>query len=185
VIRIRSQADALAMGMSVLALLVVVCTGLYALLVKAPAIPTNARTRLEARDKIRQEAQDARIRAQQVSAQVAGSTWAVPSDQVAAQSLAKITGFAKARNITVVAFRPQKTVEVEGLTQLPFLILVDGKFPEVMQFMKDIERTDTKLAVSLVQMASADEASDRVSATIGAAAYLQPQKKGATVGKNL
>ena len=179
--RFRSQNDMIAVGMGALAFLIVVLTGIFVVATMGPKKPMNARARQEAQKKILAETADAKKREETLKAKIASLTWTNTPDQVSSTSLDRVSALAKARRLTLMAFRPQKQVQVEGLTQLPFLILVDGPFPAVMQFMNDIDRTDTKLAVSLVQISSADEASDRVSATIGAAAYLKPEVKGAKV----
>jgi Tfp pilus assembly protein PilO len=174
----------IALFMGVLALLIVLATGLYVVLTPFPKAP-SAVAKQDSERKIRKEIEDAKSRTKELNAEINRHTWSIPQDEVGPAALAKVASLAKARNLKLTAFRPQKTAVMDGLTQMPFLILVDGPFPSVVQFMKDINRTDTKLAVTVVQMASADEASDRVTATIGAAAYWKPKTKGATVGKNL
>ena len=67
------------------------------------------------------------------------------------------------------------------MTQLPFLIGVDGSYPNVVAFVKDIETKGTKLALSQVQLSSSDGTTDKVSASIGVVAYV-PSAGGATNG---
>ncbi|HVT14144.1 MAG TPA: type 4a pilus biogenesis protein PilO [Fimbriimonadaceae bacterium] len=102
--------------------------------------------------------------------------WEGLPDKVAPAALAKVNDLAKQRALKVVAFRPQKPSEVKGLTQVVFGVTVDGSFPNTVQFIKDLEQPGLKLAVSTVQIASADQASDRVTGTVNIVAYI----KGAT-----
>jgi Tfp pilus assembly protein PilO len=182
--RARTQADLIANGLIVTSLLVVVALAIFMKVSPAPTVEGLAKAKQLSRNKVDQEIALAKAQNRQLTASIDAHTWPIPADQVGPQALAKVTALAKSHNVKLVAFRPQKQNDAEGLIQLPFLILVDGQFTSVMQFMKDLDKTDTKLAVSLVQMASADEATDRVTASVGAAAYLKPTK-GGTGGKAL
>lgn len=97
--------------------------------------------------------------------------WTEAADKVSPQALSSITKLAQEHHLKVVAFRPQKPVDAEGLTQIPFSISVDGAYPDTMQLVKDLETSNTKLAVSLVQVMAADAASDHVTGTINVVAY--------------
>jgi Tfp pilus assembly protein PilO len=169
----------------VISLVIVLGTGVYMKVAPAPTAQGIARAKQISRNKIDAEIATAENQLKDLKTSVDGHTWAVPADQVGPQALAKVAALAKVHNLKLVAFRPQKANDAEGLVQLPFLILLDGPFHDVMEFMQDLDKPDTKLAVSLVQMASADEATNRVTATVGAAAYLKPSKKGGTGAKNL
>ncbi len=106
---------------------------------------------------------------------VDAQTWAGGVQQVAAGALSKVTSVAKNHKLKLVAFRPQRDQEAAGLGQLPILISLDGAFVDVVAFTKDIEKKDSKLALNLFQVASADSSTDRVNASIGIIAYMNPE----------
>lgn len=103
--------------------------------------------------------------------------WAADPDEISAQAMALVTKMANARNLNVVAFRPQRAQANGNLMMLPYQLSVDGSFPEVIRFLQAMETKGTKLAVNLVQVASADGASDEVNATIGVVAYREGENK--------
>jgi len=99
--------------------------------------------------------------------------WNISLENIGPAALAKITSLAKAHQVKLSSFRPQRTGDVDGLTQVPFLMTIDGSYPNVVGFVRDIETSDSKLAVSQAQMTSSDGGSDKVSASIGIVAYMK------------
>lgn len=97
--------------------------------------------------------------------------WAQPADEVAAATMAKVTNLAQARNLKVVAFRPQRTQDDNGVVRLPYQTTLEGPFPQVVSLLKDLGTSKFKVVVSTVQIASADGATDKVTATVGLVAY--------------
>lgn len=113
--------------------------------------------------------------------------WTGQIDSVTPQVFGKITELVKKEKLKLIALRPQKPEDTMGLTQIPFGITVDGPYTNTMQLVKDLEAPETKLAVTLVQVNSADAATDHVTGTINIAAFTKtattvaPAAKG---GKN-
>lgn len=103
--------------------------------------------------------------------------WTQPADQVAAAAMAKVTQLAQAQSLKVLAFRPQRVQEAPGVTILPYQISMEGYFPKVMAFIRSMETPNVRLPVINVQIASADGASDKVTATIGIVAYREAETK--------
>lgn len=125
----------------------------------------------------------ARDRIKELDASIATVTWTGAAQQVGPIALSKVTALAKARGVKLNQFRPQRTVTVGDLTQQPFLASVEGPYPAVIAFAKDLETRDTRLAVNLIQVSSADANTDRVLASIGVVAYLRPEAKETTRAK--
>lgn len=113
----------------------------------------------------------------------AARTWNVSLQDVGPAVLSSVTRLAKTRFLKLSTFRPQKTVELDGVTQAPYLLAVEGAYPELIAFVKDLENPKTKLAVTMLQLTSSDASSDRVTATIALAAFIEPVKSGAKNGK--
>lgn len=97
--------------------------------------------------------------------------WTQPADEIAAATMAKLTSLAQARNLKVIAFRPQRMQDDGTIMRIPYQATLEGPFPQVISFLKDVETSKFKVIVSTVQIASADGASDKVSSTIGFVAY--------------
>ncbi|HEY3780826.1 MAG TPA: type 4a pilus biogenesis protein PilO [Fimbriimonadaceae bacterium] len=107
--------------------------------------------------------------------------WKKNSDEISSQSLKNVTAIAIKHKVQMLGFRPQKPSEDGGFTHLPYLVLLSGTYPNVQAALQDIEAPVNRLAISLVQFASADANSDSVNATIGVVAYsLTPGGANAT-----
>jgi hypothetical protein len=104
--------------------------------------------------------------------------WTGKSEQVGPAALDTVTKLAKNAKLKLLAFRPQKPDDEPGVTLYTFGVTVDGPYTNAMQLVKDLENPKNKLAVTWVQINSADAATDRVTGTINVVAYMksgQPQ----------
>lgn len=104
-------------------------------------------------------------------AKVSARTWKGGAQQVGPGALQAMTTLAKSHSVKLSGFRPQRTTLVSGLELLPYTVVAEGSFVNVLRFVKAIEDPNTKLAVTLAQLNSADANSDQVTATIGITAY--------------
>jgi Tfp pilus assembly protein PilO len=100
-------------------------------------------------------------------------TWQGTVDEISPAVLNEVTRLAAERRVSVLALRPQREAIEGRLARLPYMLNVDGPFPQVSEFIADLETGANRVAVSLVQIASSDGASDRVSATVGLTAFRQ------------
>ncbi|HLO97839.1 MAG TPA: type 4a pilus biogenesis protein PilO [Fimbriimonas sp.] len=107
--------------------------------------------------------------------------WDQKLDDVAPAALDTVTKLSKQYNLTLVSFRPQKTVDSASLIQLPFQMIVDGSFINVANFIQSLETTDSKLAVQQIQYAGQEGETDIVTANINLLAFvMKPEKPKAT-----
>lgn len=104
-------------------------------------------------------------------AQAANYLWTEGADAVSPKALEIVTEAAKAENLRISAFRPQKPSDADGLQQLTYLVAIEGRFPQVTAFLRRVETPGNRLAVTLFQVTSADGATDAVTATVGIVAF--------------
>lgn len=97
--------------------------------------------------------------------------WLSNAERIGSVSLNKVTSLAAARGLKLLAFRPQRSVQEEDLIRLPYTISIEGPYVGIVGFLKGLESPANKLAMNMVQIASADPNSDRVSATVGVIAF--------------
>ncbi len=109
--------------------------------------------------------------------------WDGTAEQVGPRALSTVTKLAQTRHLKIIAFRPQKPVDAEGLVQIPFSISVEGAYPDTMRLVKDLETSNSKLAVSLVQVQASDAATDHVTGTVNVVAYMKPAPAPAATTK--
>jgi Tfp pilus assembly protein PilO len=132
------------------------------------------RTAMKQRDKLEKDIADLEKTIRDQKAKVGAKVWTLSLQEIGPKALQTVTGFAKEQRLKLTAFRPQKPNDVNGMTQLPFLISIEGSYPSILNFIRQIETSNSKLAPNLVQLSSTDGSSDLVTATIGVMAYTLP-----------
>ncbi|MDX2065622.1 MAG: type 4a pilus biogenesis protein PilO [Fimbriimonadaceae bacterium] len=103
------------------------------------------------------------------------TVWNTPIDKISPLALANVNGYVGKHGLNLIRFQPQRNGSVAKLSQLPFVLTVDGSFPKVMALLDEFRSADRRLAVNLVQIASADQSSSKVTATIGLVAFAKEQ----------
>jgi len=157
------------------ALVCLAAIAIFDLVVPKPIAPSKHQQQLQKQTLMRTieiHQQDANA----AKAEVARYIWQVSkTDEIGAKSLASVTGLALKHHVSLLGFRPQKSISQDNLTQLPYLIILEGDFPGVSAFLSDLENIQTKLAINMVQVSSSEANTDRVNANIGVIAYTPAQ----------
>lgn len=176
-ISFRTKSESASSFAIIAALLILVATGLYMLFVKPPSSEGTAAGRIRAQSELDDRLEKLKADDTVFKTAVRNHTWSEKVDDIGPKALASITTFAQKHRIKLMAFRPQKPVEVNNLTQLPFLISIEGPFPAIMSFARELEDPKLKLGTSMVQVSNNDPNTDLVSATVGVVAYKQIEVK--------
>lgn len=104
--------------------------------------------------------------------------WKESEDIVTPSALTIVSKKAMENQLSLVNFRPLKSVETNSMIQLPLQFTVDGSFAAVAAMLDSLENSDSRLAVQQVQFASQEAETDMVSANVNLLAYLaKPEKK--------
>ncbi len=148
----------------------------YDLLAPVPTVQQSIRARLRNEKEVMDQTKALREDLAKYEAEVASRVWSGTADTVSAQTLDLATKVAKSKGLKLSAFRPQKAAEDGELTRLSYVLTLEGRFPALMGVVKELETPTHRLSVHLVQVASADEASDLVNATVGVTAFLEKAK---------
>lgn len=114
---------------------------------------------------------------------LASRIWDGTQESASPLVLARLNDFAVVRGIGVKSFRPQKPADNGGLTQLGYVLALEGTFPQILDMVRDIEQKLPRVAVHQINFVSADAAAGTVSANLGLAAFVlppPPAKKGTT-----
>lgn len=171
-IRFQTKQEATAGAISIIAIIILAASLVWMLTPVPTRSDVNSGRGGQAR-RLQAETKGLEKQTQDVLAKVAPLLWDGKAEEIGPKALASVTKLAKARKLRVLAFRPQKPIEMEGLVQIPFSISTDGTYPNTMQLVKDLETSGAKLAVSLVQVAASDGATDQVTASINVVAYVK------------
>jgi Tfp pilus assembly protein PilO len=155
-----------------------------ALIFMLTPVPTAASVQKShrlARIKMRNQTADLGRQADQATLQAKTRLWQVDAESVSTAILGSLTAQASQYSLKVSAFRPQRTVVLDGLIELPFTVQVSGPYLKVRKVIDSFDAATSKVALESVQIAaSAESTTNDVTATLTLDAY-QPQQQAATI----
>lgn len=157
---------------------VVVLAGTLVFMLVAPK-PTTKGLAKERRDKefkVKLDTEKARQRLAETKDELKGRVWTGPLEQIGPASLERIDKLAAKRRLKMIALRPQRTDEIADFVVVPLTVTVEGSFPDVMAFVREVQAPTNKLSVAQIQLASADGASDAVTLTLGLNAFARTEE---------
>ncbi len=124
---------------------------------------------------IEAETREIEAKASEGGKRLSDRTWDVGPELFGSQLLDKTTAIAGKCHLRLTNFRVGKTFAAAGLRETPVTVVVDGGFMDVMAFMAALEKPDSKIAVSQLDL-SASGIQDQVSATVSIAGFLSQEK---------
>lgn len=154
---------------SLAAVVLLVVIAAYDLFAPPPALQSKGKQ--EPVSKLKREASELRTQLQAAKVEIGKKTWTGAEDEIAPKAMAAVSAQARKHFVNVSAFRPQRVVNVDGVSHLNYLVAVEGGFPEIVAFLKSFETPESKIAVKAVQMTSADGATDAVRVSVSLVAY--------------
>jgi hypothetical protein len=167
------QANLVWNGLFILAVLSILFTGWYGFLRPNQKPPTlNLRAQIS---KIHKDADAVALKAHPAQHKLHVLTWKMSPEALGSTTLSWLTELADRNHLTISGFRTDRPKDIDPLKEVPFGLVVEGTFPNAMNFVAALEDRRSKLMVSVLQLASADPQSDRVTATIGLSGFVRPE----------
>ena len=163
-------------GMLIAAMLVLFGLLIFDLMVPVPKATQRFAQRQEDDFLIQKETKNLLDDYNAARAVIASRVWMANPDTIGSQTLAIATEDAKRFGLGLSGFRPQKPTEEGELTRLTYVMTLEGPYPGLQAMVRDLETPGRRLSVHMVQVASADDASDLVNATIGVSAFIEKPK---------
>lgn len=179
-INFKRRDEILPSSLILAAILMLLGTLLYMVLVPVPSTAGLARGRDLSRRKLAGEIESARTRADELEKKNRTYLWNETAESVTASVLEEVTAQARRKSLKMTAFRPQRPQTLETLTELPFSVQLSGQYPAVRDVVSSLSTPRTRIALRSLQMASSDGGSSAVTATLAFSAYtVVPQKPAA------
>lgn len=100
-------------------------------------------------------------------------TWPGPIGAIHPAAIANLAQAAKRHRLRLVSVRPQRAESEADLTRIPYLVALEGPFPKVASFVNEFSVVQGRLALTGVQINTADPASDKVAATVTVVAFMK------------
>ena len=119
---------------------------------------------------------DLNRRADSAQKEAATRLWTGDAETVSTSVLGSLTNQANSLSLKVGAFRPQRIVQVDGLTELPFSVQITGPYTRVRKVLATYDTSVSKVAIRSVQIASSAQSSTNdITATLQLSAYIPTQ----------
>ncbi len=154
---------------------------LYHLFVPMPTMVQASKRHRAEEVKMKSEIQGFKAEILRLHKSISEDVWGSSPDEIGANVMAVVDKASHESFVKMQAIRPQKPVSVAGVTRFSYLVVMEGNYPGVLDFLRRVEKKGTKLAVSSVQLSGADGATDNVTATIGVAAFIEDKGKNSNV----
>lgn len=150
------------------------------LIIPKPTLESKSRENMTKQRDLRFANDATEKRVNEIEAEVSKLCYTGNVETVTPKILAQVNQIAAANKIEVKSFRPQKPLDFDGLQRLPFTVLASGKYSQIVSFVRQIDEQSTLFSVYLLQVSASDGETDMVSATIGMAAFIQPESEKAS-----
>ena len=154
-----------------LSILILAGTLLYMVFVPPPSVAGLARGRAANLQEINREIASAKSLSHQARQQIRPMVWTGDTDTISGSVLELLTAQAQQQTLSLSAFRPQRTQDVGGVTELPFTVQLSGPYQGVHGVMAAMDAPGSKLVLNSAQIASSATGSG-VTATLGLTAYV-------------
>jgi len=143
----------------------------YDKVVPMPKIEVKGSGIAEQEKRLRQQANALYLETKESEQLLNSRLWIGDSKLIGPRAMATATQIASKRQLKLAAFRPQKSVQEGTLVRFPFVVSLEGTYPQIIGFVRDLENPSNKLVVNIVQIASTDGSSSAVNAVINLWAF--------------
>lgn len=165
-----------------LSIILMLGTLLFMVFVPPPSVAGLSKGKAPRLQTVTREISSAKARTHEANSQIAPLVWTGNTETISGTVLEQLTSLARQRSLSLSAFRPQRTVDVGGVTEMPFTVQVSGDYNGVHAVMASLDAPGSKLVLRSAQISSAATGSG-VTATLGLSAYILTNA-GAKAGKN-
>lgn len=155
----------------VLSMATMVLAVLYDRFVPYPRFATTGRAIADQENRIRQQSNALYEDFRESTDYLESRLWTGDEKLVGPRAMSIATRLSEKHQIKLSAFRPQKSIQEGTLVRLPFVVSLEGSYPQVVAWVRDIESPSNKLVVNVVQIASTDGASSAVNAVVNVWAF--------------
>lgn len=170
-INFKEQAYIVPSALILLSILILAGTLIYMVLVPPPSVSGLARGKAASLQEMTSEVKSAKARTIQTRRQIAPLVWSGNPDAISGALLEQLTVQARQEALSVSAFRPQRTQDLGGVTELPYTVQLSGGYGGVRSVLKSLDAPDSRVVLRSAQIASAATGSG-VTATLGLSAYV-------------
>lgn len=126
---------------------------------------------------IQLETKDAKDALSADTAYVSSQLWVETAGLIGPAVLSEVKSVAAGQGLTLKSFRPQRTTIEGRIERFPFLASVEGSFPDLINFIANLESPGTRIGVTLVQCSALDGDQTNVAASVAIVAIRDTEAK--------
>ena len=168
----QNKEHVLPSALILVAILLLTGAALYDILVPTPSSQSAGHSHALARRKLADDMFMAKTGESKAKSALEPKLWQGDPNSVAAGVLAQMTTQANRHSLTLGAFRPERSVPLGIVTELPYSVQVTGPYPSIRTVMSALDGPNSKVILRSMQLAASEQSSNVVSATLGVSAYL-------------
>lgn len=159
-------------AMAMLAMLILAGSASFEALAPIPGAQSLARAHSRDARQMHAEIAKAAALSRNLEKCVRPRLWQGSAESVTALVLKAVAEHACGLHVKLTGFRPQKAQALKGVTELPFIAHVSGRYPSVRAMVAALDAPGTRIAVRSAQFASADDSTSAVTAALNLSAFV-------------
>jgi hypothetical protein len=171
-ISFKTREDYLPSSLMLISIVLLLGCLIYMIVVPAPTTAGDVISRNAKINTVTSDILYSRKRANEARAAVVPKLWTGSSNHVSAAVLALITANTSQNSLKLTAFRPQRTVDLDGVTELPYTVQLAGTFADIRDVMRSLDAGNSKVVLRSVQVNASEEVTNTVQATLVISAYI-------------
>jgi hypothetical protein len=184
-ISFKTKEDFLPSTLILLSLVVLTGALVFMLLVPEPSTADIVSNRKATIRKLSEDVLYSKHRADEARNAVEPRLWMGSQNHVSAAVLGLVTASSTEASLKLTAFRPQRTVDLDGITELPFTVQISGTFADIRQVMRSLDGPHSRVVLCSVAVNASEEVTNTVQATLVISAYVaSPTSQASTTEAN-
>jgi Tfp pilus assembly protein PilO len=171
-ISFKSKEDSLPSALILLSIVIVIGVIAYVLFFPAPNVQVVNRQELTKQRNLERSIQVDQEEAKEARAAIAPRLWKGDENHVGASVLALVTNTTLQDGVKLTAFRPQRTVDLQGVTELPYVIQLSGPYSGIRAVMHTLDSSDSKIVLQSAEVNASEEVTGSVTSSVGICAFI-------------
>ncbi len=171
-ISFKTSEDAVPSTLIVLSAIIVVGFLVYCLLYPVPdpsSVSQNAASQISLiKASTEKDQQLANVARSAISARV----WTGDQNHIGTSVLGLVTDTTAANGVKLTAFRPQRSIALDGAVELPYSVQLSGPYPGVRSVMQALDSHTSRVVLKSVQVSASEEVTGSVTSTLVISAYM-------------
>lgn len=175
----------------VLSLLILLGALIYMVAIPKPSVAGIVKGREKSKRRVQDDIKKTYAQLETTEKIVRPRLWKEEGEAITPLILAQLTQQATAQKLRISAFRPQRLQVLDGVTEVPYSVYVNGSYTAVLALLKGLDAPKSKVILRSTQISSSDPKTSTVTAVIGVSVYhesaevvVAPTKQEGKNGKN-